>query len=116
MKVLTVRQPWASLIIAGRKDVESRTRYTYHRGRLAIHAGLQIDPEGVRAHPHLARQLEVERWRGFILGTVTLVDCIDDSSSEWANPGAWHWLLSNPRPYARPVPAKGKLGLWNWQR
>lgn len=116
MKALTVRQPWASLIIAGRKDVENRTWCTDHRGRLAIHAGLHIDPDGVRAHPRLARELDVERWRGFVLGTVTLVGCVDDSNSRWADPGAWHWLLCNPRHYSRPVPAKGKLGLWDWKR
>src|SRR3954452_3561016 len=42
MKALTIRQPWAALIMAGSKDVENRVRPTSFRGRLAIHAGLRF--------------------------------------------------------------------------
>lgn len=39
MKALTVRQPWASLIAAGVKTIETRSWSTEYRGPLAIHAG-----------------------------------------------------------------------------
>ena len=39
MKVLTVRQPWASLISLGVKQIETRSWSTSFRGPLAIHAG-----------------------------------------------------------------------------
>lgn len=38
MKALTVKQPWAGLIIAGGKDIENRTWRTSYRGRVLIHA------------------------------------------------------------------------------
>lgn len=40
MKALTVRQPWASLIAAGVKTIETRSWSTRYRGPLAIHAGM----------------------------------------------------------------------------
>ncbi len=46
MKCLSVRQPWASLIIRGTKDVENRTWDTDYRGRLAIHASKRRETEG----------------------------------------------------------------------
>lgn len=38
MKMLSIKQPWASLICAGVRDVENRTWQTKYRGRLGIHA------------------------------------------------------------------------------
>lgn len=39
MKTLTLHQPWASLIAAGVKTIETRSWSTSYRGPLAIHAG-----------------------------------------------------------------------------
>lgn len=38
MKVLSVKQPWAALLVNGIKDIENRTRRTTFRGRILIHA------------------------------------------------------------------------------
>ena len=38
MKAITIKQPWASLIAAGLKDIENRTWKTNFRGRVLIHA------------------------------------------------------------------------------
>lgn len=43
MKALTIRQPWASLIAAGVKTIETRSWSTRYRGPLAIHAGRRWD-------------------------------------------------------------------------
>lgn len=40
MKALTIRQPWAQLIAIGAKQIETRSWPTKHRGRIAIHAGM----------------------------------------------------------------------------
>jgi hypothetical protein len=37
MKVISIRQPWAELIVRGKKDIENRTWNTCYRGPLAIH-------------------------------------------------------------------------------
>ena len=142
MRALTVRQPWATAIMWGGKDVENRPRRTLHRGPLLIHAGL--------AHPDWAEYLdvralsgqvfgwldtrrhsaaEVERARfwpehtgalGVILGVASVVGCHHASEdhggqgncSRWAWDGRWHWQLAAVRPFSRPVPCKGRLGLW----
>jgi hypothetical protein len=43
MKELSIRQPWAWLIIAGHKDVENRSWTTTYRGPLLIHAARRPD-------------------------------------------------------------------------
>lgn len=108
-RALTVRQPWASLIIAGLKDVENRSKPTSYRGTLLIHAGLGTDTGAMAEHGHLLGAYPA----GVFLGTVDLVDCVCRSASPWAVDGYWHWILENPRPAAGLVPASGQLGLWN---
>ena len=109
IKALTIHQPFASLIVAGIKDVENRSRPTKYRGLLAIHAGLAADDDAMTAHGHLIDDYP----RGVILGTVRVIDCVRDSKSEWAD-RSWHWQLADPQPFETPIPAKGKLGLWTF--
>ena len=125
LKALTIPQPWATLIINGIKDVENRSRRTHYQGPLLIHSaksfgraneeaaldtiqthGINMVDAMLLCSPHWAP-------RGFILGTVDVVDCVDNSSSEWAAFGPWHWLLENPQPWPEPVPWRGRQGLWS---
>lgn len=110
MKTLTVRQPWASLIAAGLKDVENRTWRTNYRGLLAIHAGSGTDRHALDTYGHLLDNPD-QLPHGAIIAVATLTDCVQDHESPWAIPGQWHWLLADPRPL-RPFHAKGRLGLW----
>ncbi|HEX4214728.1 MAG TPA: ASCH domain-containing protein [Candidatus Dormibacteraeota bacterium] len=110
MRALTIRQPWASLIVAGIKDVENRSWRTNHRGPLLIHAGTGRDPvDGWRVH-EVARLVEIPR--GALIGMVDVVGCVRDSPSRWARPAQWHWELARPWPLPRPVPLRGRLGLF----
>jgi hypothetical protein len=112
-RCLTVRQPWAWLIIAGHKDIENRSWTHPYRGPLAIHAGLDFDDAGAE----FARSLGIEVptrtacRRGSVIGLVDIVD-IWPSSSPWAFAKHEHWWLANPRPIV-PFGAKGQLGLWS---
>jgi ASCH domain len=106
-KAITIKQPWASLIMAGLKDVENRTWKTNFRGTLAIHAGSGIARDAMTQYGHLVGQYPA----GAIIGTVELVACITDSPSPWAMEGHYHWILENPRPCA-PVQAAGALSFW----
>jgi hypothetical protein len=106
-RAVTIRQPWASLIIAGIKDVENRTWKTNFRGTLAVHAGSGTDRDAMNEHGHLTGSYPA----GAIIGTVELVACITDSPSAWAMQGHYHWILANPRPCA-PVQVAGALSLW----
>ena len=106
---LTIRQPFASLIISAIKRVENRGWSTSYRGPLLIHAGKGIDKDAMATHGHL---LDGEYPAGAIIGLVDLIDCVQDSDSEWAEPDSFHWVLANARALREPVPAKGQLGLW----
>ena len=73
MKVLTIKQPWATLIMQGNKRFEFRGWQTKYRGDLLIHAGKSIDKEAMK---RLEKYLPIEVPIGKILGKVTLVDCV----------------------------------------
>jgi hypothetical protein len=110
VKALTVRQPWASLIAAGIKDVENRSWRTSYRGPLLIHAGLGVDVDDLLVwREYLPEPLP----KGSVVARVELIDCVRDSTSTWALPGRWHWLLANPEPIRAGAPVRGQLGLWD---
>lgn len=100
LKVLSVRQPYAYLIIYGGKDVENRTWRTHYRGRLYIHSpSFQYSDYITSA----------------IIGYVDLVDVISDSDSKWAEENQWHWVLKNPVAIEPIKNIKGKLGVWDYE-
>jgi hypothetical protein len=117
---LSVRQPWAELIVSGSKDVENRTWRTDYRGPLLIHAAKRCTPEDwheasaflrargpALASPVIYGDLQI----GGIIGGVDLVDCVRDHQSTWAIAGQWHWVLANP--WRCPLmPMRGQLGLF----
>jgi hypothetical protein len=124
MKVLTVKNPWAQLIIRGEKDVENRTWKTDYRGDLLIHASTQpvtfkefvlLLPENCSGVFGTLYYYETcNRFNGCILGCVRLVDCVQNDKSVWAQQGLWHWKFENPVCFEKPVKAKGKLGVWEY--
>ncbi len=109
-KALTIHQPFASLIVAGIKDVENRSKPTQYRGTLIIHAGLTAEAGPMAEHGHLVPAYPA----GAIIGTVELVGCTWGYASPWTIEGQWQWILANPRA-CEPVPAKGALSLWKPQ-
>ncbi|HVB09053.1 MAG TPA: ASCH domain-containing protein [Bacillota bacterium] len=132
MKALTLTQPWASLIAAGEKRIETRSWSTRHRGPLAIHAALGFPPAARRrcATEPTASALRRHGWadaaslpRGAIVATCRLVDVRPIASPADAppgdhaafgdfGPGRWAWVLEDIRPLVPPRPARGRLGLW----
>ena len=122
MKTLSLRQPWASLVLGGWKDVENRGWSTSFRGRIAIHAALAPAPTKERYHADVLGELGhhslatplSELPRGVILGTVELVDICIGYDSPWTMDTTFQWLLANPERFDEPVPATGRLGLWEW--
>jgi hypothetical protein len=118
--VLTVQEPWASLIVDGHKDVENRTWGTGYRGRLWIHAGQKVDRGAWAWIGATFGAAQVADWHpggdteqalGAIIGYVDLVDCRQFSKSPWWT-GSWAWELRNPVRLETPEPKRGRLGLW----
>lgn len=125
MKVLTIKQPWATLIMQGDKKYEFRSWQTKYRGDLLIHAGKCIDKEAVnRLEKYLPKDLPC----GKILGKVTLVDCIKmspdfkeillkenkDIYAKSVFSEDFGWKLENVEVFKEPIEAKGKLSLWEY--
>ena len=120
MKALSIRQPWAFLIMSGGKDIENRTWHTKFRGRFLVHAA-----SGMTRHEFLsAFDFMAQRGikppfpvppdnllRGGIIGTVELVDSVDHSDSPWYM-GEKGFVLRDPRPLPF-IPMKGRLGFFD---
>jgi hypothetical protein len=119
VKCLSVRQPWAWLIVAGGKDIENRTWATSHRGLLAIHAAGGMSDQEYLHCQQFARERGVtlpppsQLKRGGIVGLVELTACLRSSASPWFE-GPVGWLLANPRPLAF-VPMRGQLSIFQAQ-
>jgi hypothetical protein len=113
MRALSIRQPWAWLIIAGHKDIENRSWDTRHRGSLLVHAGrawarMPIEEIEKRYRVQIPRE---KLLRGGIIGSVELVDVVRKHRSRWFDGEGFGWVLKNPR----PLPFRkmdGRLGLF----
>ena len=116
MKALSIRQPWAWLIVNGHKDIENRQWRTHYRGKILVHAakGMTREEHGVASR--MASELGVEipdyedLERGGIVGEVEIVDCVDVDPSPWFI-GTWGFLLKEPKPLPF-APCKGRLGFF----
>ncbi len=107
-RCLSIRQPWADLIVRGLKTVEVRTWSTLHRGTMLIHAGGKLDEH----QDTIARFYKPDHeWeKGCFVGAVELDSVVKHPD----RPGVFLWHLSNPRRLP-PFAAKGKLQLYEVQ-
>lgn len=124
-KALSVQQPFALLEVLGIKDVENRSWETSYRGRVYIHACgtkkksiyslTESQQEIVSDIPLIGTLLkDTQMMYSAIIGHVDLVAITENSSSIWAIPGHYHWILANPVMFETPiVNVKGNLNLWD---
>lgn len=140
MKALSIKQPWASLIAHGIKDIENRTWKTKFRGRIYIHASAKSAGSSFE----LLNKEQYKKWDAHInklqhyplvptsaiIGEVDIVDCVINHPSIWAEKTfmyeydeqvgekpigkpIYNWVLSNANLYDKPIlNVKGKLSLW----
>ena len=130
MKALSIKEPWASLIAAGVKSIETRSWQTSYRGELAIHASLA---KVNTADPLMGQLLSLlpgrELHQGMVVCRCGLKDFVpmDSSFLQWIDtqpteklcgnyaPGRFAWILEQVKPLESPQPAKGHLSLWEWE-
>jgi hypothetical protein len=115
---LSIRQPWAELILMARKTIEVRTWTTDYRGLLVIHVGIRSDRELEAALGFL------DLFHGGFVGVVKLQDVRPFDWDSWealrsrhlsVGPmpaGAMAWHIGTPRRFERPIPGRGELGLF----
>ena len=113
IKVLSIRQPWASLIIQGVKDIENRSWPTNFRGEFYVHAG-KYHPKGEELRAiadEFGVTLDTTAFQyGGIIGAVRLVDCVTSHASRWFE-GDYGFVLADARPVPF-VPLRGALGFF----
>jgi hypothetical protein len=102
MKALSLKQPWANLVAAGRKTIETRTWRTEYRGPILIVSSQQ---------PRIAPA-------GFAVALVELADCRPMTPADEpaaccpVYPGAFAWVLRNVRPVV-PFRVLGRLRIFD---
>ena len=113
-KAITIKQPWAWLIIHGTKDVENRTWYTDYRGPVFIHTSRLFDQDGF----HYIRRKRLWTFNngedfklGGIIGFVDIIGCTTHYDSEWFE-GPFGFVLANPKAVTF-TPCRGQLGIWD---
>ena len=138
MKALSIKQPWASLIANGIKDIENRTWKTNFRGRIYIHASSK--PASWNDLNSQQRKLvgisDCRQWDLYsaIIGEVDVIDCVINHESIWAEKISesdfqlsvilnvkpkpiYNWVLANAVFYDKPIfNAKGKLSFWEFEK
>lgn len=120
---ISIRQPWAWLIIHGGKDVENRTWPTKFRGPVLIHAAkgmtrdewddardFALEVFAMRGRPDAPKVTRETVERGGIVGVAEIVDCVSNLDSPWFM-GDYGFVLANPRPLPF-YPCKGALGFF----
>lgn len=121
MKTISVRQPWAWLIVNGYKDIENRTWYSNYRGELLIHASKSYADAAesfawiLRKFPELRNvipQYKHSYDRGGIVGKVQMVDCVNQHSSKWFV-GEYGFVFQNPQAFQHIIPCNGQLGIFD---
>jgi hypothetical protein len=116
MKAISVRQPWAWLIVHG-KDIENRKWRTHYRGPVLIHAakGMSYDEYQMTKLYAAQRGITVpDRHRierGGIVGMTEIVDCVTKSDSRWFM-GPMGFVLANTKPLPF-IECSGALGLFD---
>lgn len=136
IRVLSVRQPYADQIIHGDKWAELRTWKTPYRGPVYIHASRwdgspsQGSPgpgqtgaiigrvklvDCVSEEDLLAISMNAGKRRNRLPASLgRLADVLSAASVSWDHGiGEWNWIVLDPQPLIVPIPALGKLNLWN---
>ena len=123
MKVITLKQPWATLVVLGIKKYEFRSWKTNYRGKILIHAGKSIDRDAINR----LKNLNLEYPTSKILGEVEIIDCLElnkklNKKIIEENPTiyghkeertGYAWVLINNKIIEDNKIIKGKLGIWN---
>ena len=119
MIALSIRQPWANLILKAGKNIENRCWPTKFRGRILIHAAkgcthAELEDALDFAEDACGTSYTVDLKtipRGGVVGSVEIVDCVSVSASPWFV-GEFGFVLRDPQPLPF-TPWKGQLGFFD---
>ena len=122
MKVITLKQPWATLIAEGIKKYEFRSWKTNYRGKLLIHSGVGVDKKELKKFENSSLDFPHRK----IVAIVELEDCllldeklnkkiIAENNLVYGDKirNGYAWKLKNIKKVNCSNEVNGKLGLWN---
>lgn len=122
LKVLTLRQPWATLVAEGIKKYEFRSWKTKYRGKILIHAGTGIDKDDMKKFEGMNLKFPSRR----IIAVVEIEDCLEldeqlnkkiiaEKNVAYGNKirTGYAWKLKNVKKVDYDKVVNGQLGLWN---
>ena len=123
MKCLSVCQPFAELIVQGKKTIELRKWNTKFRGEFLIHA-----PQKIRLDECKRLKIKPEMIVGAIIGKVELIDVREyenaaqikmDSKKHLASNdesgNKYGFILQNPKQLRIPIPCTGQLNFFEFR-
>lgn len=128
MKALSIKEPYATLIVKGIKKIETRSYKTNYRGPLLIHASKSKVEKDILANKELVSLFDFEELSyGEIIGKCEIIDCIymDEKFLEEIKKhkveyicgdyklGRYAWVLDKVEKLEK-IPVRGNLGLWNY--
>jgi len=131
MKVISIKEPWASLIKNNIKKIETRSFKTNYRGKIYIHASKKEFNQKDENIQNILSYLKNKTLSyGHIICEAELVDCIymdkdfleeiKKNKIEYScghyEEGRYAWILENIKPLKKEIPAKGQLGIWNYNK
>lgn len=121
MKCLSVSQPFADLIVKGKKTIELRSWNTNFRGEFLIHA-----PAKIRKDDCKRLKIKSKLQTSAIIGKAEIYDVKKYSSSDDVRKDAvkhfasknfnnrkYGFCLKNAKELRIPIPYKGKLGFFD---
>lgn len=126
MRVLTIKQPFATLIAEGLKEYEFRTWKTKFRGEFLIHAGKGMDKKAMKKF----EKYNFSYPTGCIIAKATLTDCVAINDEERKlleekNPLVYSGVIQDKTwegygfkleniEKIEPIPVNGKLSFWEY--
>lgn len=126
--MLSLTEPYATLIKNKIKKIETRSWKTNYRGKILIHASsTKISKESKNNKKLMSLVNEKELNYGNIICSCDLIDCIEitdefikkiKNTNEYIcgiyEVGRYAWILDNIKVLEKEIKVKGKLGFWNY--
>jgi hypothetical protein len=118
LRAISIRQPWAELILRGEKTIEIRNWTDPYRGDLYLHTGKKAD-----GYRHISLGMP-DVFRGGYVGVIEVAAILPFTKENWGKwknqhlsnssykEGLYAWVIHNPRRFKEPIPGPGSLGLF----
>lgn len=129
MKLLSIKEPYATLLMKQIKHIETRSWKTNYRGEIYIHVSGKTLEKTAKENKKIQELIkDIPMNYGYIICKGNLVDCIymdkeylkkikkdkiEHLLGDYQE-GRYAWIINDIKP-VKPIKAKGQLGIWNYK-